>query len=870
MTFVPETFRPITDGWTVAPVSGPIPEGFPTTSIPATVPGVIHTDLVRAGLIADPFDGDNEAAHQWIGDTAWRYTTRFDWHDGGNTRHDLVAYGLDTVATVTLNGREIARTENQHRSYRWDAREFLIDGVNELVIDFAAPVTEAASRAERYGALPRVNHHEYNQLRKTASHFGWDWGIDVAGSGIWQPIGIDSWSAVRIASVRPLVDVIDGVGVLTAHVELERDGAEPAAELTVAVEIGHPQGQPGGAQAERVLAEPSTPNAIPRLTSPARRWPGWRRRRRPSEVQARVAGAALWWPVGHGQQPLYRVSVAVGAARWSGRIGFRTVRVNTAPDAAGRPFELFVNGQLILVRGVNWVPDHAFLTEVDRDRYARRFRDALDANVNLIRVWGGGRYESDDFYALADEQGLLVWQDFLFACAAYAEEEHLYREIEAEAREQITRLSPHPSLVIWNGNNENVWGFADWKWPALLGGRTWGNGYYRDLFPTLLAELDPTRFYSPSSPYSFGEYLHPNDERNGTMHIWDVWNQRDYTAYREYRPRFLSEFGFQGPPAWSTLTSVVHDEPLDPYGHQMLVHQKASRGNEKLERGAAGHLPASTTVDHWHWATQLNQAHAVRFGVEHFRSLTPHNTGTILWQLNDDWPVVSWAAVDFDEHRKPMWFALRAGYAPRLATIQPRSSRRVIDDAFEGIAPEQDVLALVVVNDTADAFVRRLHGRPHRLRRHDTGPRHYRGDCRAPQRHDRTAPARGGRLRGRGRRADRGDRGRGGRIRARIPQRRRGRRPETRSGAAGGHRCQGGRRLHRHSHRAELPSGPVPSGRPGRPARYSRCRPCDAHRRPGCRVHRHLRCAGESRGVPGPTRPTLGEPAARVVSAALL
>jgi len=248
-----------------------------------------------------------------------------------------------------------------------------------------------------------------------------------------------------------------------------------------------------------------------------------------------------------------------------------------------------------------------------------------------------------------------------------------------------------------------VWGYADWGWPALLGDRTWGNGYYRELFPAILAQLDPTRFYSPASPYSFGEYLHPNDQRNGTMHIWDVWNQRDYTAYRDYQPRFVSEFGFQGPPAWSTLTSVVHDEPLDPYGHEMLVHQKASRGNEKLERGAAGHLPRSTTIDHWHWAMQLNQAHAVRFGVEHLRSLTPHNTGTILWQLNDDWPVVSWAAVDFDEHRKPLWFALRDAYAPRLATIQPRSSRRAIDAAFDGIPPGKDVLALVVINDTADA-----------------------------------------------------------------------------------------------------------------------------------------------------------------------
>lgn len=676
----PAAFTPVHDGWTVTPVAGPVPGGFPRSPVPAAVPGVIHTDLLRAGLIADPFDGDNEAAQQWIGDVSWRYRTAFEWHDDGNTRHDLVARGLDTVATVTLNGTVIARTENQHRCYRWPAAGILREGANELVIEFAAPVPEAAARARRYGALPHVNHHDFNQLRKTASHFGWDWGIDVAGAGIWQPIGVESWSGTRIASVRPLVSVgSDGTGILTAHVELERDGAaDPGgADVTVTVS-GHGR----------------------RVSAAGRAAAGTRT----AVVEVTVPGVRRWWPAGHGGQPLYDITVSAGDSGWTGRTGFRTVRVNTAPDAAGRPFELYVNDELVQVRGVNWIPDHAFLTEIDAGRYARRLADAVDANVNLIRVWGGGIYESEDFYRRADELGILVWQDFLLACAAYAEEDHLAGEIEAEAREQITRLSPHPSLVIWNGANENLWGYADWGWPAALAGRTWGDGYYRDLFPRLLAELDPTRFYCPGSPYSFGDYLHPNDPRNGTTHIWDVWNHRDYTVYRDYAPRFVSEFGFQGPPAWSTLTRVVHDEPLDPYGPQMLVHQKASRGNEKLARGARGHLPEPATTEDWHWGTQLNQAQAIRFGIEHFRSLAPRCTGMILWQLNDNWPVISWAAVDFDEHRKPLWFALRDAYAPRLATIQPRPSARAAASAFEGTAPDQDVLALVLLNDTASPW----------------------------------------------------------------------------------------------------------------------------------------------------------------------
>ncbi|WP_314102535.1 glycosyl hydrolase 2 galactose-binding domain-containing protein [uncultured Frigoribacterium sp.] len=683
-------FSPLHDDWTVEAVTGPVPDAVAGRRVPATVPGQVHTDLLAAGLITDPFDGDAESAQQWIGDTSWRFSTTFTWHDDGSVRHDLVAEGLDTVAVVELNGRVVARTENQHRSYRVDVREALVEGRNALTVTFAAPVAEAEARVELHGALPHVNHHPFNMLRKQASSFGWDWGVDVAGAGIWRPIGLDSWSGVRIASVRPLVRVDEApqstgaTGTLDARVALEWDGVTTG-EHRVAVEVTSPEG-------DRV-AEASVDVAVGTAEA---------------ALELVVPDARLWWPLGHGDQPLYGVRVTAApvddgagggapdatTASWTSRVGFRTVRVDTTPDADGTPFVVLVNERVVQVRGANWIPDHAFVTEIDRDRYRRRVADATEANMNLLRVWGGGIYESDDFYDACDEAGVLVWQDFLFACAAYAEEDWLAVEVEAEAREAITRLSPHPSLVIWNGNNENIWGFVDWGWKTELQGRTWGDGYYRELLPRLVAELDGTRAYSPGSPFSFGDPLassdevHPNDHRHGTMHIWDVWNRRDYTAYREYPARFVSEFGFQGPPAWSTLVGSVHDEPLDPYGHQMLVHQKAEEGNLKLERGMQGHLPAPATIEDWHWATQLNQAAAIRFGVEHFRSLAPLNTGTIVWQLNDDWPVTSWAAVDFDEHRKPLWFALRDCYAPRLATIQPRG----------------DSLAVVLLNDVDDAW----------------------------------------------------------------------------------------------------------------------------------------------------------------------
>ncbi|MEU5156420.1 glycoside hydrolase family 2 protein [Glycomyces sp. NPDC021274] len=688
MTDLPSTFRALHEGWTLtaADLAADAPEAVAAplaAGIPAAVPGEAHLDLVRAGLINDPFDGDNESAQQWIGDTAWRFTTEFNWSDDGSARHDLVAHGLDTVAVVSLNGIELGRTENQHRGYRWDVRRALRDGANTLTVNFAAPVPEAEARAARDGALPRVNHHEYNQIRKMACSFGWDWGIDVAGAGIWKPIGLESWSGVRVASVRPLVDVVERVGgghdgVLTAHVDIER--AQGDASVPVTVTVTGPDGQ----------TRRATGTVAPGASS--------------ATVEVRVPDVRRWWPVGYGDQPLYGVEVATADAAWRGRVGFRTVALDTAPDEHGAPFLLQVNGERVLVRGANWIPDHAFLTEIDADRYARRFTDALEANMNLLRVWGGGIYEDDAFYDLADERGLLIWQDFPFACAAYSEDAHTRTEVEAEVRENVARLSPHPSLVLWNGNNENTWGSVDWDWAHRVDERGWGDAYYSEVLPGLLAELDPTRPYSPASPYSFGDYRHPNDERYGTMHIWDVWNREDYTKYAEYKPRFLSEFGFQAPPAWSTLTGVVHDEPLDPFGPQMLVHQKANLGNAKLERGWQGHLPDPQSIQDWHWTTQLNQAHAIRFGVEHCRSLTPLNTGTIMWQLNDNWPVVSWAAVDFNEHRKPMWHALRDAYAPRLATLQPRASQEAQAKAWEGTEPAPDHLALVLVNDTGEDY----------------------------------------------------------------------------------------------------------------------------------------------------------------------
>lgn len=639
-------------GWTVRILSGDAPAeltGRLRQAVPAEVPGIVHTDLLAVGLIADPFIDDAEASLRWIGESDWEYRASFDWSDTGDARHDLVAEGLDTVAHIEINGHSVARTANQHRSYRFAVGELLRPGRNEIVITFRSPYAYAREQEQLLGERPHSYEHPFNAMRKAACNFGWDWGPDLASVGIWKPIGIHSWSGARIAAVRPLVDVIDGLPTVTVHVDVEWADAAPSTGAELAFEVA-------GQQAH-VTLKPGQATASATIDAP---------------------GAALWYPRGYGEQVRHELDVRLSSdagdelSRWSRRIGFRSVEIDVAPDEQGSAFRIIVNGEDVYIRGANWIPDDVFFPRITRDTLQKSITDALESNMNMLRVWGGGIYESEDFYDLCDEYGILVWQDFLLACAAYAEDDVLWSEFEAEATEAITRLTAHPSLVVWNGGNENIWGYIDWNWRSQLGDMTWGEGYYIDLFPRLVRQLAPNTPYSEGSPFSFSRYVHPNDDAHGTMHIWDVWNRVDYTRYRDYRPRFVSEFGFQGPPAWSTLEYAVHDEPRDPFGPDMLVHQKADDGNGKLQRGLGEHLPQPESYEDWHWTMQLNQARAVAYGIEHFRSLFPLNRGAIVWQLNDCWPVVSWAAVDGLRHRKPLWHALRRVYADRLLTIQPR------------------------------------------------------------------------------------------------------------------------------------------------------------------------------------------------------
>ncbi|WP_407939951.1 glycoside hydrolase family 2 protein [Nocardiopsis coralli] len=680
----------LSEGWTLSAVSGPVPESMTIRDVPARVPGCVHTDLMAAGLIPDPFLDDNESLLQWIGKCDWEYRTTFRWRPGEHDRHDLVFHGLDTVAEIRLNGALVGNTANMHRTYRFDVRGGLVSGENELRVRFSSPVRYADAQSLRLGYRPQVNHHPFNAIRKMACSFGWDWGIDTASSGIWRPLHLESWSTVRIAQVRPVVDVEAG---------LDHGASSPLGRVTIEVDLE--RGISGDACVDAVLTGHGS-QAVETVSVAAGE--------SSAAVTLEVPDVRLWWPRSHGDQPLYDVEVRVTTPegeehdRWNGRIGFRTVRLDTTPDEHGTPFTFVINGRPVWIRGANWIPDDAFPQRITRERHADRIAQAEAANMNLLRVWGGGIYESDDFYDLCDERGILVWQDFAFACAAYSENEPLRGEVEAEACDNVSRLMRHPALVLWNGSNENIWGMRAWGFLKRLDGKSWGLDYYERLLPAVVAELDPGREYTPSSPWSGDSPIDmdrdANDPDHGSMHSWEVWNRQDWPHYRDTVPRFMAEFGWQGPPTWSTLTRAIGDDPLTPESPGMQTHQKAMEGNNKLTDGLVSHVPLPDDMDDWHWAMSWNQATAVRVALEHLRSWTPRCMGAVVWQLNDCWPVTSWAAVDGDGRRKPLFYAMQHAFADRLLTIQPR------DGVDTG-------LAAVVVNDddrswSGDLVLRRL------------------------------------------------------------------------------------------------------------------------------------------------------------------
>jgi len=365
-------------------------------------------------------------------------------------------------------------------------------------------------------------------------------------------------------------------------------------------------------------------------------------------------------------------------------------------------FAICVNGQRVWTKGVNWIPDDPFPHRVTKEQYAQKIHDLYSVEVNAIRVWGGGIYESDDFYDLCDELGIIVWQDFLFACAAYPETPAMFSEVEAEAHQAITRLGSHASLVMWCGGNECIEGFQHWGWKEPLAGKAWGSTFYMNTLPAALAAYDGSRPYIPGSPFStLKEDV--KDFSSGTNHIWDVWNDTGYQRYEEYSPSFSAEFGYNGPASWSTLTKAIGKSNLDSADSELATHQKAFFGMDKVANGLVREFSKTFTEGPaWYFAAQLVQARAVEVGLKHFRSQYETCSGSVLWQYNDMWPAISWAVLDSASSRKLSWYAMREAYRPRVLHFSGVERKLILINDTD--APWHDMLNLHLVGKNGEVL----------------------------------------------------------------------------------------------------------------------------------------------------------------------
>ncbi|MBL8878434.1 MAG: glycoside hydrolase family 2 protein [Phycisphaerales bacterium] len=641
--------------WTLTiPNEAAVPAALRGRVIPARVPGCVHLDLIQAGLIEHPNIGFAELEQTWIGACDWTYRCRFVAADSllSRERVDLRCEGLDTVCTLDLNGRRIGNAANMFHAHRFDIREALRSGENELTITFASPLRHIRAEAKRLGPRPvNGDWDPYVFIRKSACNFGWDWGPRVATAGVWRPIHLEAWCAARIAAVR--VDVrreCEGRDTwgLDATVEVEFASSARASRLSALVrdEVGRP------------VAEASA------AASPPARF---------AKISLAIDRPRRWWPRGYGEQSLYVLEITLETEagdtleRAARRVGFRNMRLDTTADASGSAFTILVNDRPIFCKGANWIPDSLFPAEITCEQYQRRIAQAVDANMNMLRVWGGGIYEDDRFYDACDEVGILVWQDFMFACAMYPEESPLRELVAAEAHHATTRLSHHPCVALWCGGNECIWAHESWGFGARLApNQTWGAAYYHQTLPNAARDLSTP--YWPNSPYSAEARVAPNDADHGNQHVWDRWGD----GYRMVAPRFCTEFGHQSPPNFATLRESWPVSELRLGSRAMEHRQRAGGGNSaRYDVPLAEWFREPRDFDEWHFLSQLLAARSVAAGVEWWRANQPRCMGALFWQLNDVWAGHSWSAIDVAGRRKLLWYAARRALAPRLLTIQP-------------------------------------------------------------------------------------------------------------------------------------------------------------------------------------------------------
>jgi len=630
--------------------------------LPATVPGGVHTDLLALGRIPDSFVGDNEKRVQWVAEADWEYRYQFAGTPDllAQPHIFLVCDGLDTLATVSLNGHELGQTANMFRQYRWDVKPLLQAEGNELRVDFASVVKYAAEK-QALRPMPGVSQAIPGgpHLRKAPCQFGWDWGPQLPPVGIWKDIRLEGYNTTRLADVHLRQQHADSEVKVEVQAEIETFGTA-VGPLALTVTITAPD---GSAIAQTFEVSETSKVSIP------------------------IPHPQLWWPNGLGDQPLYRVQVRLNRAgeildEKTYQVGLRTVELRQEPDEWGRSFAFVVNGVPIFAKGSNWIPADSFPTRLTETSLEGLIRSAAETHQNMLRVWGGGFYEDERFYDLCDRYGILVWQEFIFSCSIYPlDEPDFVENVRVEAFENIRRLRHRASLALWCGNNEMEWGWHDWGWnrPELQDLKAAYDRFFHHTLPAWVAAEDPDHAYWPSSPSSDTPFVAPNGQVQGDAHYWDVWHGRKpFTAYRDQYPRFMSEFGFQALPPLATIRTYAAEPDWNMTSYIMEQHQKNASGNSLMVGQMLDTFRLPKDFASLVYLSMVLQAEGIRYGVEHWRRHTERVAGTLYWQLNDCWPVASWSSLDYYGRWKALHYAARRFYAPLLLSIEDAPPRQTI------------------------------------------------------------------------------------------------------------------------------------------------------------------------------------------------
>lgn len=639
----------------------------------ATVPGTVHTDLMDNGLIPNPFVGQNERQVQWVDKEDWIYSTTFDLNEEAVADNfvSLVFDGLDTYADVYLNDSLVLRADNMFRRWEVPAKALLKPQDNRLELYFHSPIKvdlpkfdalsyrhEAGNDQSQNGGIMDKQVSVF--ARKAGYHYGWDWGPRLVTSGIWRPIYLQSWSGPKIDDVfvRTL-SLAGNKAAMQADVEISLSGALKNCELVVENKTDR-----------RVVArrKVSLDSGINRVAIPFE-----------------VKNPRLWWSNGLGKPELYDFEVRLmavdgrQAAVFNRTAGIRTVELvrDEEPDS-GRTFYFRLNGVPVFAKGANYIPCDNFLPRVSREVYRRTVKDAADANMNMLRVWGGGIYENDEFYELCDSMGIMVWQDFMFACSTYPAEGEMLENIRHEAEDNVRRLRNHPSIVLWCGNNECTEAWYNWGWRRRYTQKgvadvIWTQfvDLYHKLLPEVVAEMAPDIDYTPSSPFSHIDGS-PEPHR-GDFHLWRVWGGGEpVDLYNHFRSRFFSEYGFQSFPEIGTVRKYAPDAAdHNIYSDVMMAHQRAgANANKKIETYLLRSYPQPKDFESFLYMSQVLQGDAIRTAIEAHRRDMPYCMGSLFWQHNDCWPVASWSSRDYYGNWKAQhYYAAKAYRDVMLSTV---------------------------------------------------------------------------------------------------------------------------------------------------------------------------------------------------------